>query len=127
MVTLESGLDADVDDLDEVFDSDLDADSKKFWLNVAYDFLNDRLDWSEFTTNKKRRMEVLAAADAASAEDPRVYREAIGNADFQYQRDPTDTDYWRMLVALDHTGRLPATKGAPGARFVTFGPGSSGT
>jgi hypothetical protein len=123
MVTLESGLDADVSDLDTIFDSDLDDDAKKFWLNVAYDFLDNRLDWSQFSTSEKKRMEAVGAADAASSQDPRIYRETVGDADFRYQRDPNDTDYWNWLVNLDHTGKLPTEKGAPGVEFETFGPG----
>lgn len=124
MVELEDGLDATVSDLDEIFDSDLDKSSKKFWLNVAYDFLDDRLDWREFSTSKKKRMEAIAAADAASSQDPRIYRETIGDADFQYQRDKNSTDYWSMLLALDHTGALANAKdGAEPADFKAFGPG----
>lgn len=123
-VTLESGLDAEVNDLDVIFETtSLSTDAKKYWLNVAYNFLDDRLDWGEFSTDKKRRMEAIAAADAASCQDPRVYQETIGDADFRYQRDKTSTDYWRQLVALDHTGTLPSSKDAPTADFQTFGPG----
>lgn len=123
MVTLESGLTATLADLKLVFDSNLSDDALKYWLNVGYSFLDPLLDWSDFTDAKKGRMEVLAAADAASSQDPRIYREAVGDADFRYQRDPNDTDYWRQLVAMDHTGKLSSVKGAPSADFQALGPG----
>lgn len=122
-VTLESGLDADVSDLDTIFDSNLSQDAKKFWLNVAHDFLDDRLDWGDFSTSKKKRMEAVAAADAASSQDPRVRSETIADREASYQRDPNDTDYWRMLVALDHTGQLANAKSGPTADFQALGPG----
>lgn len=123
MVTLESGLDADVNDLDTIFESSLSTDAKKFWLNVAYSWLNDRLDWSKFTTAKKARMEAIAAADAASSQDPRVARDVIGDSEMRYQRDPNTTDYYQMLLALDHTNTLAQEKDAGGADIETFGPG----
>lgn len=120
MVDLEDDLDATVDDLDTIFETDLDQAAKKYWLNVAHDFLDERLDWNQFTTDQKARMEALAAADAASAQDPRMYRESVGDATFSYQRDQSETDYWQMLIALDHTGALPAKKNQPKADFEVF-------
>lgn len=122
-ISLESGLDADVSTLDAIFDSNLPSDAKKFWLNVAYDFLDERLDWSQFSTSQKKRMEAIAAADAASSQDPRVKSEGVGDSEYTYQRDPNQTDYWQQLVALDHTGTLQATKDAATVQFESFGPG----
>lgn len=123
MVTLDPGLDAEVSDLDTAFDTDLSADAKMFWLNVGYTFLNSRLNWAEFSTSTKKQMEVLAAADAASTQDPRVYREAVGDAEFRYQRADDETDYWRMLLALDHTGSLVGAKSGKTVGFEALGPG----
>lgn len=122
-VELEAGLDAGVDDLDAIFDSNLAADSKKFWLNVAYDFLNERVNWGGYSTAEKTRMEAISAADAASSQDPRIKSERIGDARFDYQRDPNETDYWGMLLALDKHGDLDGAKSGKTPEFQAFGPG----
>ena len=122
-VALDPNIDATVDDLDVIFDSDLDVDAKKYWLNVAHTFLDARLDWGDFDDSTKARMETLAAADAASAQDPRIYRESVGDSNFRYQREKDSTDYWRMLLALDHTGTLNGAKDGQATDFQTFGPG----
>ena len=122
-VQLDPGIDATVDDLDVIFDSDLDVDAKKYWLNIAYTFLDSRLDWGEYDDATKARMETLAAADAASTQDPRVYQESIADTSFRYQRASDSTDYWRMLLALDHTGTLAGAKNGKSTDFQTFGPG----
>jgi len=123
MVDLEDGLDASVSDLDAIFDSGLDQDSKKFWLNVAHDFLNERLNWSEFSAGQKTRIEAVAAADAASSQDPRVKSERVGDAQWNYQRDPEQTDYWSWALALDHTDTLGESKSTQAADFEAYGPG----
>lgn len=122
-VSLDADLEAELADVKRIFDSDLSDDELKYWLNIAGSFLWDHLDRGDFDTTKQARMEALAAADAASSQDPRMYREAIGDSDFRYQRHETQTDYYRMLLALDHTGKLPESKSSTSADFETFGPG----
>jgi subfamily B ATP-binding cassette protein MsbA len=44
---------------------------------------------------------------------------------FTYQRDPNQTDYWAMLLALDKNGDLEGAKSGATPEFKTFGPGRS--
>lgn len=122
MVTLESGLHADTTDFDNAIDTDLSVEEKKFFLNVAYSIVHPLLHGEGVGENTLARIEAEVAADAASSKDPRIYRERVGDALFDYQRVEDETDHWQLAVAMDPTGKLQGAKSGR-ATLRSFGPG----
>lgn len=113
-------------DVREIFDTDLSNDALDAWIDTAHNVvqkqLADTADGDEVGSKVLEELEKYLAAHLASSQDPRVATETVGDAEFEYQRDPNQTDYWSVVVTLDPTGRL-AGANRRSADFGTFGPG----
>lgn len=122
MATLDSDTRTDASGVREIFETSLSDGELNAWINMAHRVVERDLGSASVNSGTLADIEKNLAAHLASSDDPRVVREDVADASFDYQRDPNETDYWRNVVLLDPTGRLAAAN-QPSASFEALGPG----
>lgn len=101
-------------DVEEIFDTVLTEPQLNNWINMAAETTDDVEDADtdgEMSDARLKLIEANVAAAYATAQDPRVTREQVGDGAWSYDR----TEYWDTAVSLDTTGSLAQDSGKPRA------------
>jgi len=111
-ITLDADARTDVATVKAAFDTSLDADAIKFWINAAYPDIDAVANaGTNLSSDELARLEAIWAMHKASAQDPRATQRSGESRSESYGDRPT---YREMAVELDDTGTL-AGAGKPTA------------
>lgn len=114
MASLNSNARTEASDVKEIFNTDLDDEELRNWINVAAESTDDVEDadvGNELSDTRLELIEMNLAAHYASAQDPRISSETVGDAQFRYKGTRDTTDYWITAVQLDTTDTLSLETG----------------
>lgn len=109
MASLNSNTRVAPPEVRDIFDTDLTNDELSAYINMAAEIVDVIVEEDVNNTLSGRRLKLIElnlSAHYATTRDPRVSREKIGDAQFDY-RGPKDTTlYWETALGLDTTNTL---------------------
>lgn len=99
------------DEVANTFDTELEPDSLKDWIDIANDLVDDiSSEDSSISSGRLSRIEKLLAQHLAASQDPRISSATTGNTEVSFQGETgmhlNATTYGQNAVLLDPTGVL---------------------
>lgn len=119
MASLNSNARTSASDVKEIIDTDLSDDEIKHHINAAAAMVDDVDAAGSVSASRLELIEEYLTAHIASAQEPRVKKESVGDGSWTYQGPAETTRYWDRAADLDPTGTLDDSDDAETSVFTT--------